>query len=301
MIYNDFDQLIEKVKNFPTMKRVAVAAAEDEHTLEAVFKARSEGIVEPILVGNKERIKEIIKSMGESFQDENIHNSNDVVESAELAVKLVNENKADFLMKGILETSTLLKAVVNKETGLGTGKIMSHFVIQKIPSYHKMLVTTDGGMMMYPTLEQKKAIIENAVDTLIAIGYDKPKVAILAAVEKVNPKMPETLDADALAKMNQNGEIKNCIVEGPLSFDIAIDKEIAQIKGFSSEVAGDADILIVPNITAGNILGKSLVVAAKAKMAGFIVGAKVPIVLTSRGSSSEEKYLSIVMSAAATK
>jgi phosphate butyryltransferase len=301
VVYNDFDQLIEKVKNFPTMKRVAVAAAEDEHTLEAVFKARSEGIVEPILVGNKEKIKEIIKSMGESFQDENIHNANDVVESAELAVKLVNENKADFLMKGILETATLLKAIVNKETGLGTGKIMSHFVIQKIPSYHKMLVTTDGGMMMYPTLEQKKAILENAVDTLIAIGYDKPKVAILAAVEKVNPKMPETLDADALAKMNQNGEIKNCIVEGPLSFDIAIDKEIAQIKGFSSEVAGDADILIVPNITAGNILGKSLVVAAKAKMAGFIVGAKVPIVLTSRGSSSEEKYLSIVMSAAATK
>jgi phosphate butyryltransferase len=301
VVYNDFDQLIEKVKNFPTMKRVAVAAAEDEHTLEAVFKARSEGIVEPILVGNKEKIKEIIKSMGESFQDENIHNANDVVESAELAVKLVNENKADFLMKGILETATLLKAIVNKETGLGTGKIMSHFVIQKIPSYHKMLVTTDGGMMMYPTLEQKKAILENAVDTLIAIGYDKPKVAILAAVEKVNPKMPETLDADALAKMNQNGEIKNCIVEGPLSFDIAIDKEIAQIKGFSSEVAGDADILIVPNITAGNILGKSLVVAAKAKMAGFIVAAKVPIVLTSRGSSSEEKYLSIVMSAAATK
>jgi len=301
LVYNDFEQLVEKVKKFPTMKRVAVAAAEDEHTLEAVFMARSEGIVEPILVGNKERIKEIIKSLGESFQDENIYNANDVVESAELAVKLVNENKADFLMKGILETATLLKAVVNKETGLGTGKIMSHFVIQKIPSYHKMLVTTDGGMMMYPTLEQKKAILENAVDTLIAIGYDKPKVAILAAVEKVNPKMPETLDADALAKMNQNGEIKNCIVEGPLSFDIAIDKEIAQIKGFSSEVAGDADILIVPNITAGNILGKSLVVAAKAKMAGFIVGAKVPIVLTSRGSSSEEKYLSIVMSAAATK
>jgi len=301
VFYSDFDQLIEKVKSFPTMKRVAVAAAEDEHTLEAVFKAKSEGLVEPILVGNKEQIKEIIKSMGESFQDENIHSANDVVESAALAVKLVNENKADFLMKGKLETSTLLKAVVNKEIGLGTGHVMSHFVIQKIPGYHKMLVTTDGGMMMYPTLEEKKAIIENAVNTLIAIGYDKPKVAVLAAVEYVNPKMPETLDADALAKMNQNGEIENCIVEGPLSFDIAIDKEIAEIKGFNSEVAGDADILIAPNITAGNILGKSLVVAAKAKMAGFIVGAKVPIVLTSRGSSSEEKYLSIVISAAATK
>lgn len=301
MIYNDFNQLIEKVKGFPNRKRVAVAAAEDEHTLEAVFKAKSEGIVEPVLVGNKEEIREIIKNMNENFDDNNIYNAEDFVEAAELAVKLVNEGKADFLMKGKLETATLLKAVVNKEKGLGTGNIMSHFVIQKIPNYHKMLVTTDGGMMMYPTLEEKKAIIDNAVNTLLAIGYDKPKVAILAAVEKVNPKMPETLDADALTKMNQNGEIKNCVVEGPLSFDIAVSKEIAEIKGFNSEVAGDADVLIVPNITAGNILGKSLVVAAQAKMAGFIVGAKVPIVLTSRGSSAEEKYLSIVMSAAVAK
>lgn len=301
MIYNNFDQLIEKVKGFPNKKRVAVAAAEDEHTLEAVFKAKSEGIVEPVLVGKKEEIKKIIKDMGQDFEDSNIYDANDFVEAAEIAVKLINDGKADFLMKGKLETATLLKAVVNKEKGLGTGNVMSHFVIQKIPSYHKMLVTTDGGMMMYPTLEQKEAIINNAVDTLLAIGYDKPKVAILAAVEKVNPKMPETLDADALAKMNKEGQIKNCIVEGPLSFDIAISKEIAEVKGFNSEVAGDADVLIVPNITAGNILGKSLVVAAQAKMAGFIVGAKVPIVLTSRGSSSEEKYLSIVMSAAATK
>lgn len=299
MVYNNFEQLISKVKNFPTMKKVAVVAAGDEHTIEAVLKAREEGIVEPILVGDKKKIEEILKKLKAEVSTENIYDAPGVKAAAKLAVDLVNAKKADFLMKGNIETSDLLKAVVNKESGLGTGRLMSHFVIQQLPTYHKMLVTTDGGMMMYPTLEQKKAIIENAVETLHAIGYENPKVAVLAAVEKVNPKMPETIDADELAQMNKNGEIKGCIVEGPLSLDIALSKEIAEIKGFNSQVAGDVDVLIVPNITVGNILGKSLVVAAKAKMAGFIVGAKVPIVLTSRGSSAEEKYLSLVMSAAA--
>lgn len=299
MVYNNFDQLISKVKNFPTMKRVAVVAAGDEHTIEAVLKAREEGIVDPILVGDKKKIEEILKELKAEVIPENIYDAPGVKAAAKLAVDLVNHKKADFLMKGNIETSDLLKVVVNKESGLGTGRLMSHFVIQQLPTYHKMLVTTDGGMMMYPTLEQKKAIIENAVEILHAIGYENPKVAVLAAVEKVNPKMPETIDADELAQMNRSGEIKGCIVEGPLSLDIALSKEIAEIKGFNSQVAGDADVLIVPNITAGNILGKSLVVAAKAKMAGFIVGAKVPIVLTSRGSSAEEKYLSLVMSAAA--
>ena len=178
---------------------------------------------------------------------------------------------------------------------------MSHFVINEIPNYHKLLVTTDGGMLMYPDLEQKKHIIENAVDTLISLGYDKPKVAVLAAVERVNPKMPETVDAAKLKEMNQSGAIINCIIDGPLSYDITMNKESAKIKGVDSQVCGDADILIVPNITTGNILGKCLVYSAGAKMAGFIVGAKVPIVLTSRGSSSEEKYLSLVLCAAAVK
>jgi phosphate butyryltransferase len=176
---------------------------------------------------------------------------------------------------------------------------MSHVSIQEVPSYHKLLITTDGGMMMYPDLEQKKKIIENAVEVLHSLGYENPKVAVLAAVETVNPKMPESVDAGKLKEMNQNGEITGCIVEGPISYDIAMNKESGEIKGFVSPVAGDPDILIVPNITCGNILGKCLVYSAGAKMAGFIVGAKVPIVLTSRGSSSEEKYLSLVLSAAA--
>lgn len=300
MVYNNFEQLIARVKNFPEVKRVAVVAAGDKHTIEAVLKGRSEGIVEPVLVGNKSEIIKILKELMEEVKEENIYDVPNVQDAAKVAVELINSKKADFIMKGKIDTADLLRAVVNKESGLGTGRLMSHFVIQQLPTYHKLLVTTDGGMMMYPTLEQKKFIIENAVETLHAIGYENPKVAVLAAVEKVNPKMPETIDADELAQMNKNGEIKGCIVEGPLSLDIALSKEIAEIKGFNSHVAGDADVLIVPNITAGNILGKSLVVAARAKMAGFIVGAKVPIVLTSRGASAEEKYLSLVISAAAT-
>jgi len=175
---------------------------------------------------------------------------------------------------------------------------MSHVVLNEIPSYHKLLITTDGGMMMYPDVKQKQEILKNAVDVLLALGYEKPKVAILAAVENVNPKMTETQDAANLKELNQAGVITNCIVEGPISYDLALSKEVASLKGYESPVVGDVDILLVPNITAGNILGKCLLITAGAKMAGFVVGAKVPIVLTSRGSSAEEKYLSIVLSAA---
>ncbi|MGI6362002.1 MAG: bifunctional enoyl-CoA hydratase/phosphate acetyltransferase [Bacillota bacterium] len=299
MVYKNFDELVSRVKDFPNAKRVAVAAAHDHHALEAVVKAAQEGIIEPVLVGDAAKIKEILAELGTTVDDTNIYDAPEFADSAALAVKLVKEGKADFLMKGKLDTGILLKAVVNKETGLGTGRIMTHFAIQKIPNYHKLLVTTDGGMMLYPTVEQKKDIIQNAVNTLISMGYDKPKVAVLAAVEKLNPKMQETVDGAELKEMWQKGEITDCIVEAPISYDIAMSKDVAKIKGFESPVAGDADILIVPNIAAGNILGKSLTISAQAKMAGFIVGAQVPIVLTSRGATSEEKYLSLVISAAA--
>lgn len=301
MVFKNFAELIESVQGSEVKKRVVVAAAQDEHTLEAVFKAKKDNIVEPILVGNKAKIKEVLNSLNESLEDSAIIDVVNDVEAAVKAVELINENKADFIMKGKIQTADLLRAVVNKETGLRTGSVMSHVVIHEIPTYHKLLAVTDGGMMMYPNVEEKKQIIENAVNTFVAMGYENPKVAVLAAVETVNPKMPEAVDAGMLKEMNENGEIKNCIVEGPISYDLTMNKESAQIKGFESPVTGDADILIVPNITAGNILGKSLVYSAGAKMAGFIVGAKVPIVLTSRGSSAEEKYLSLVLSAAAVK
>lgn len=301
MEYKSFDDLIKKVQNLDSKKKVAVVSAQDEHTLQAVFKAKKDNIVEPILIGNKKKIIEILSRLRESVLEESIINVESDSEAAEKAVELINENKADFIMKGKIQTADLLRAIVNKENGLRTGKVMSHIVIHEIPTYHKLLAVTDGGMMMYPSLDEKKQILENAVSTFLSLGYENPKVAVLAAVETVNPKMQESVDADMLKKLNIKGEIKNCIVEGPISYDLTMSKESASIKGFVSPVTGEADIIVVPNITVGNILGKSLVYSAGAKMAGFIVGAKVPIVLTSRGSTSEEKYLSLALSASAVK
>ncbi|MEL7647586.1 MAG: bifunctional enoyl-CoA hydratase/phosphate acetyltransferase [Sedimentibacter sp.] len=301
MELRNFHELIAKVQNNDTKKRVAVAAAHDEHTLEAVFRAMQDKLVEPVLVGNKEKIVEIIRSLKVEFDENTIINTESDQEAAEKTVELINTGKADFIMKGKLQTADLLKAVVSKEKGLRTGKVMSHVAILEVPSYHKLISVTDGGMMMYPDVEEKKQIIENAVDVFLAMGYECPKVAVLAAVETVNPKMPETVDADMLKKMNQNGEIKNCIVEGPISVDLTLSSESAAIKGFVSPVTGDADILIAPNITTGNIMSKAILELAHGKMAGMIVGAKVPVVLTSRGATSEEKYLSLVLSASAAK
>lgn len=301
MEFKNFKELIEKVQKSNSKKRVAVVVAQDEHTLEAVFKAKKDNIIEPILIGNKQEIQGILNKLNESLDDNAIINVEDDANAAMKAVELIHKDKADFIMKGKIQTADLLKAVVNKEKGLRTGGIMSHCVFNEIPNYHKLIVTTDGGMMMYPNLDEKKKILENAVNTLIDMGYENPKVAVLAAVEKVNPKMPESVDAGLLKEMNQKGEIKNCIVEGPISYDLTMSKESAEIKGYKSSIVGDADILLVPNITVGNILGKSLIYSAGAKMAGFIVGAKVPIVLTSRASTYEEKYLSLVISAAVSK
>jgi len=301
MAFRNFKELIEKLQNAKSKKRVVVVVAQDEHTLEAVFKAKKDGIVDPILIGDKVKIKEILQHLNESIDDDAIINVEDDAAAAMKAVELIHENKADFIMKGKIQTADLLRAVVSKEKGLRTGSVMSHIAIHEIPTYHKLLAVTDGGMMIYPNLDEKKQIIENTVNAFIAMGYEKPKVAVLAAIENVNPKMPETVDADMLKKMNQSGDIKNCIVEGPISYDLVMSKESAKIKGFDSPITEDADILVVPNMTTGNILGKSLLYSAGAKMAGFIVGAKVPIVLTSRGASAEEKYLSIVLSAAAVK
>jgi phosphate butyryltransferase len=300
MVLRGFDELIEKAKGSITSpRRVVVAAAAAEHALEAVLRAQKGGIVKPVLVGNKAETLEILSKLGADVPEQDIYDVPDEEEAARKAVALVREGKGDFLMKGKLETAQMLKPVVNKETGLGTGGLMSNFVIFQAPRYHKLLVVTDGGMVTYPTLEQKKAIIENTVETLKALGYENPKIGVLAAVEKLNPKMPETVDADALRRMNAEGEIKDCIVEGPISLDLALDPEAAVIKGYESPVAGDADVIIVPNIHTGNALGKSILLFGGGRMANFIVGAKVPIILASRASTSEEKYLSLMVAAMA--
>ena len=302
MVLTSFSQLEEQVKGLSEARTMAVAVAADPHTLEAVMEARKEGLVRPVLVGDKARILAILAEMGETIPDSDIYDEPEEVAACEKAVALVREGKADFLMKGKVDTKVILKAVVNKERGLGVpGAIMSHVTLFEVPAYHKIIAPVDGGMVTYPTLEQKKGIIENTVAALHALGYDCPKVGVLACAEKVNPKLPETLDAQALAEMNRAGEITGCVVDGPISFDCAIDKSIADFKGYESPVAGDCDILVAPNIHAGNIMGKMLVCFAGAKMAGFIAGARCPIVLTSRGSSAEEKRLSIVLAAAASR
>jgi phosphate butyryltransferase len=298
MALRNFDELVGKVKRFPKLRRVIVASAADEHSLEAVFRARADGIVSPVLVGPEEKISEILSKLGDGVPEGDLYDVPGAEEAAVRAVELVQEGKGDFLMKGRLETAQMLKPVVDKKTGIGTGRLMSHFVFLQSPRYHKLLVVTDGGMVTYPTLEQKKAIIENTVDTLKKLGYDRPKIAVLAAVEKLNPKMPETVDADALYRMNLEGAIGDCVVAGPISLDLALDPEAARIKGYESPVAGDADAIIVPDIHTGNALGKSVITLGGGRMAGLVVGARVPVVLTSRGSSSEEKYLSLALAAA---
>lgn len=298
MELKNFQELIEKVQNNDVKKRVAVAAAHDEHTLKAVFKAVNDKlVVDPVLIGDKVKIEEILHKLSIQFDENEIVGIKSDKEAADKTVELINEGKADFIMKGKLQTADLLKSIVDKEKGLHIGNVMSHVAILEIPSYHKLIAVTDGGMIMYPSVQEKKQILENAVNVFLALGYERPKVAVLAAVETVNPKMPESIDGDVLKKMNQNGEIKNCIVEGPISVDLAFNIESAKIKGYQSEVTGKADILLVPDIAVGNIMSKALLEFADSTMAGMIVGAKVPIVLTSRGATWQEKYLSLVLSA----
>lgn len=301
MVFHTFQELMDKVKTQSSPARMAVAAAEDTHTLEAVLQAQDAGMIIPVLTGQVDVIRQLLHELGRQLPETSLYQADTPEEAARLAVRLVKEGTADFLMKGKLDTAVLLKAVVDKESGMGRGRTMSHFAMFEVPGYHKLMVPVDGGMITYPTLEQKQDIINNSVEILHALGYTCPKVGVLACVEKVNPKMPETMEARELEERNRRGEITGCIVSGPISYDCAVDAEIARVKGYESPVAGDVDILVAPNIHAGNIMGKMLLCTCHAKMAGFIAGAACPIVLTSRGSSAEEKFLSIVLSSAAAK
>ena len=298
MELRNFEDLVMMVKAKPMPKRIVVAAAHDQHSLEAVFEARRDRLASPILVGDAAKINKILDDLGESLENEKIINEPDPEKAASVAVNLARNGYADVILKGKLETSQLLKAVVNKELGIRTAAVMSHIALFSVPRYHKLILITDGGMILHPSVEQKKELINNAVDFLISIGYQIPKVAVLAAAETVNAKMQDSLDAAQLKAMNQQGNINNCIIEGPVSFDLAMVKLKAEMKGYNSPVAGDADILVTPDLTCGNVLGKSLIEMAGASMAGLILGAKVPIVLNSRAASSEEKYLSICLAAA---
>lgn len=285
-------ELLEKAKS-AGKKVVAVAAADDEVVLRAIDMAKKEGIVDAILFGNAEKIKV-------AASKENIDISNyEIIDSknpADDAVKAVVEKKAHFVMKGNIKTGDLMKAVLKDEYNLKTGRTMSLVSIFETPLYHKLLIVTDAGMTIAPDLEQKIHLVENAV--LVAqkaLGVEKPKVAIVGAIEVVNPKMEATVHAALLAKMNERGQIKNCIIDGPFALDNAVSKEAAEHKGIVSPVAGDADIILMPDIEAGNIFYKSMVFLAGAKVASAIIGAKCPVALTSRADSDETKLLSLAL------
>lgn len=300
MVFKDFEEL-ETSFHAAAKKTVVVAAAQDKSALTAVNACRKEGLIDAVLVGDEFQIKEEIKAFDGAMDDCPIIHAPTLEEAAQKVCECVRDGRADFILKGKIDTGILLKAVVKEENGLRTGKLMSHLAFLKIPNYHKIIVLTDSGMVLYPTLKQKKEIIENAVENLRNMGYECPKVGVLAAVEKVNPKQPETEDAAKLTEMNRKGEIGNCIVEGPLSYDILMSKESAHKKGFESELVGDPDVLVVPNMPCGNILGKALLFSAEADMAGLIVGAKAPIALTSRGATEKEKRQSLLLAAACAK
>jgi len=289
-----FESLFEKAKkNGP--KKIAVAVAQDEDVLGAVKLAYENKIVDPILVGDEEKIREIAKELGFDLSDIEVIDEKDGTLAARKATELVSSGKACVLMKGLIDTSIIMKQVLDHEIGLRTGNVISHIALFEVPTYHKMFIVTDAAMLIAPDLNQKKGIIENAVSIAHKLGIEMPKVAVLAAKEKVSEKMEATVHAKLLKEMNERGEIKGCIVDGPFALDNAVSKESARIKGIKSEVAGDADILLVPDIEAGNVLYKALTFLANAKSAGLIVGARNPIVLTSRADSEEAKLNSIVL------
>lgn len=297
MVISGFSDLKSRLHNLPP-KTAVVAAAHDEHTLQAVFAARRDDLIRPILVGHREEILSMARGLGEDLDSAQIVDAGEDSDCAEKSVALIRSGEGAMLIKGMLPTGTLLKAVVHKQTGIRAGRVMSHVAILDVPSYHKLLYVTDGGMVVAPDLEQKRHILQNAVDFCRFLGYECPKAAVLCAVETVNPAMPETADAAALKAAGEKGDFGPCLVEGPIALDLATDARAARVKGYRSPVAGDADILLAPSIAAGNLLGKSLYGLAGGEMAGVVLGAKAPVTVNSRGATAEEKYCSILICAA---
>lgn len=291
-----FNEIIEKVKQ-NDMKKVAVAVAQDEAVLRAVKDAKDNGIADAVLVGNHDEIVSIALKIGMDIKQYEIVDEPDVKKAALKAVELVSSGKADMVMKGLVDTATFLRSVLNKEVGLRTGKLMSHVAIFETEAFDRLLFLTDVAFNMYPELKDKVQIINNAVKVAHAVGIEEPKVAPVCAVEVVNPNMPATLDAAMLAKMSDRGQIKGCIVDGPLALDIALSEEAAHHKKVTGPVAGKADILLMPNIETGNVMYKTLTYTTHSKNGCLLVGTAAPVVLTSRADSHETKMYSIALAA----
>lgn len=278
--------------------RIAVAAAADKHVLDAIMMAKKEGFAEPILVGEKAAIEKIATELAFDISQVEVIDIADPYKASVEAVSLIRNKKADILMKGLVGTGPMLKAVLDKENGLRKGATLSHVALFETSFYHKLLGVTDAAMNVAPEFEEKVSLIQNAIEVFHQLGIKEPKVAVVGAVETVNPKMEATVHAAMLTQMNRRKQIKGCIIDGPLALDNAVSAESAHHKGIVSEVAGDVDLIVTPDINSGNILYKSLNFLGGATTAAVIMGAAVPIVLTSRADSEKSKLMSIALAAA---
>lgn len=292
----NFNDLLVKLKGC-NKKKVAVAVAQDEPVLEAVKAAKEKDIAEAILVGDEDQIREIANKIDMDLSQFEIINEKNVAKAALKAIELVSSGSADMVMKGLVDTATFLRSVLNKEVGLRTGKLMSHVSVFEIEGIDRLILLTDAAFNTYPDLKAKVQILNNSVGVAKACGIDTPKVAPVCAVEVVNPDMPATIDASLLSKMNDRGQIKGCIVDGPLALDNALSEEAAHHKGITGPVAGKADIILLPNIETANVMYKTLTYTSNSKNGGLLVGTSAPVILTSRADSFETKVNSIALAA----
>ncbi|MTI94865.1 MAG: bifunctional enoyl-CoA hydratase/phosphate acetyltransferase [Firmicutes bacterium] len=296
-MFTKMEQILEAARTLPNRRRLVVAAAQDKDALQAVGDALTWGVVSVTLVGDEDTIKSVAAEVGLDLAQCSLLNEPDPVQAAKTAVAMVSGGQADLVMKGKVGTADILRAVLDKDEGLRTDRLLSHVAVLEVEGYERLFMLTDGAMNIAPDLEQKIQIAQNAVDVANALGIEEPRIAPLTAVEVVNPKMQATIDADGLAKAAARGEIGRAIVSGPIALDGAVSAKSAEIKGITGPVAGNADILLVPMIEAGNVLYKSIIYFARSRAAGVIAGARAPVVLTSRSDSREAKLNSIALGA----
>ena len=304
MVFHSIDDIVKKASVLTEPRIVAVAGAENDHVAEAVLRAQKDGIVEPFLVGRKEKIKAMIESLGGKLDEGRYIDvpSNDPNEIAQKAVALVREHKADFLMKGLINTSELLRAILNKENGLKHDKVITVISFNQIPSADKLIVFNDAGIIPYPTLDSKIVQVKLVTKMLKDLGYDETiKIAAICAAETVSPKIIETVEAQKLKELSEQGEFPGAVVEGPISMDLALLKESARTKGYDSPVAGDADVLLFPNMVSGNTAAKMLLVCGHKKTVSMLLGAGVPVAMTSRAATADAKYSSLALAALGVK
>ena len=278
--------------------RMAVTNAADDHALHSALDVTRDGYVDPILVGKGSDIRQMLVDFGEDPDAFEIIDVDSDEKAAFESVRLVRDGQADIILKGNIQTRDLLKAVVNSDTGIKNAEVLSHVALFEIPNYPKIVALTDGGMIVEPDFEAKQSIIKNALSVMNRLGYSNPKVAVLAAAEQVNPKSKASTEARALQDINRSGELNGCVIDGPISLDLALDPETVVAKNYQGLIRGDADVLIAPDIVAGNLLGKSFSFVAGGRMAGVIVGASAPVVVTSRASTTAEKLYSVILALA---